>query len=244
MLRKRGRIVEKYQLAVLEDNVLMREQICSMCGEILSEAGISYEITEFSKAEELEESIKMKEFHLLILDIVLEGMSGMELAEKLRMQKNRISILFLTGYESFWKDGFRVQPIQYLLKPVDRRELKKSLIDNWELNCRSKTAVFQKGNRILKLPMQSIHYIASGMNHSVEIHQENGVETFGYTLIETEQMLANADFVRCHTSYLVNLQYVREFDKSYFRLHDGTSIPIGRKYQKNCQSAMIAYSNR
>ena len=97
---------------------------------------------------------------------------------------------------------------------------------------------------MLQLPMQSILYIASGMNHSVEIHQEDQVETFGYTLLETEQVLANAGFVRCHTSYLVNLEHVREFGKSYFRLENGTEIPIGRKYYQSCQCAMIAYANR
>ena len=70
-----------YQIAVCEDETLARESLCGMCGEILSERNISYEITPFSSAEALEGAMAAgARFDLLCLDILMGGKSGMDFA--------------------------------------------------------------------------------------------------------------------------------------------------------------------
>lgn len=72
-----------YCLAVCEDEQVIREEICGLCGEILGNAGIPYEITPFSDAEELGRFIETRGeiFDVLILDIELGSKSGMEFAK-------------------------------------------------------------------------------------------------------------------------------------------------------------------
>ena len=83
-----------YQIAVCEDETLARESLCGMCGEILSERNISYEITPFSSAEALEGAMAAgARFDLLCLDILMGGKSGMDFARQLRQRDEKISVL-------------------------------------------------------------------------------------------------------------------------------------------------------
>ena len=79
-----------YHLAVCEDNVIIREEICQLCDEILTEDKIAHKISEFSSAAELQKILDEEEecFDLLLLDIQMEGMTGMELACKLRKRES------------------------------------------------------------------------------------------------------------------------------------------------------------
>lgn len=100
-----------YCLAVCEDDLLVRKEICRYCDKILEGEGIAHQIIEYPSAEELEKAIEIdgQAFHLLILDIRLEGKSGMELAQELRNRNDETSILFITGYDEYMEQGYEVQ---------------------------------------------------------------------------------------------------------------------------------------
>ena len=234
-----------YHLAVCEDNGVIREEICQLCDEILTEDKIIHEITDFSSAAELQKVLdEGKEFFdLLLLDIQMEGMTGIELAWKLREREDRVSIIFITGYEEYLKDGYQVQPIDYLMKPIDRKRLTQAIHTDWKLNHRPKTVVLQKRGRAVRISLSSILYV-EGANHSVVFHRTDGDESFSFSMIEIEKILPMGQFVRIHNSFLVNLEHVKEIRRNYVYLDEGKPIPIGRKYYREFQEAFIHYMNR
>ena len=235
-----------YSLAVCEDDKVLREEISRLCDEILSEFRIPHEIIRFSNAEELERFLDTRGeiFDVLLLDIELGNKTGMELAKVLRAIMDRVSIIFLTGHEEYLKDGYSVQPLHFLLKPFKREELAEALHIDWELNHKSKTVFLRKGSRSLNLPAESILYAETNGNHGVRIALEDREEEFPVTLSELEQLLPQDRFVRCHKSYLVNLEHVREFSRFTFYMDNGLELLAGRKYYKKCQSAFVSYMNR
>lgn len=232
-----------YCLAVCEDEQVIREETSRLCGEILENAQIPYEITPFSDAEELGRFLEERGeiFDVLILDIELGSKSGMEFAKELRRKKDRVSIIFLTGYEKYLREGYSVQPVHFLLKPVKKGELEEALLTDWELNHRSRAVLLQKGSRSLNLPLASVFWAETGGNHNVRIVLENGEAEFPILLSELEILLPAEQFVRCHNSYLVSLAHVREFKKSTLYLDNGRELPVGRKYYKRFQEAFISY---
>ncbi len=145
--------MSKYRLAVCEDDLLIREEMCSLCRDILTEEKIEQVVTAFASAEELERVLREEgtPFDLLLLDIQMEGMNGMELARTLRERGDRVSILFVTGCEDYLREGYCVQPIHFLLKPVKREELANALRADWELNHKPKTVVLQAGGKTVSL---------------------------------------------------------------------------------------------
>lgn len=234
-----------YRLAVCEDDDTIREELSSLCQDILTQDGIEHEITAFTSADELGKLLLAENapFDLLLLDIQMEGMTGMELAQSLRRRGDRVSILFVTGCEDYLPEGYGVQPIHFLLKPVSREALAGALRTDWRLNHQPKTAALRIGGKTVSLPLAEIRYIES-YNHNIVIHQASGDRSYLLSLSEAEKQLPPGQFCRCHNSYLVNMEYVEEISRKELSLRGGIRLPIGRAYYKSLQSAFIRYLNR
>ena len=163
-----------YRLAICEDDDTIRVQLHSLCHEILTENGVEHSITDFSSAQQLNNVLKLAEennpFDLLLLDIQMEGLTGMELAQSLRQRGDRVSIIFVTGYEDYLPQGYSVQPIHFLLKPVSREALDAALRTDWQLNHKPKTAVLRIGSKTVSLPLAKIRYVESN-DHNIIVHQ-------------------------------------------------------------------------
>lgn len=235
-----------YRLAICEDDPVMRDALDKLCREILAEMDLEYEIAAFSSAEELDAAVHSENvdpFALLLLDIQLDGMSGMELARELRRRDDWVGVVFITNCEDYLREGYAVQPIQYLLKPVSREALAKAIQTDWKRNHRSKTILLRAGGKVTRLPAADVRYLES-LNHSVILHLRDGERTFSLSLTETERLLPPGLFVRCHNSFLVNLEHIEAISRTEIALRDGTRVPVGRRYYKDFQSAFIQYINQ
>ena len=237
--------MEAYRLAILEDDGVIREELCSLCRGILEEKKIDCRITAFAKARELEQALgeSASAFDLLLLDIQMEGMTGMELAKKLRREGNRVSIIFITGCDAYLPEGYEVQPIHFLLKPVNRERLAAALQTDWELNHRPKSLVLRNGARTVTLPVDRIRYIES-LNHNIIVHMGEEDRVFPMSLSEAEKRVPPGQFCRCHNSFLINLEYVAEIERTELALSTGERLPVGRTRYSSFQSAFISYINR
>ncbi|MBU3876380.1 LytTR family DNA-binding domain-containing protein [Faecalicatena sp. AGMB00832] len=241
-----GRVMQEYRLAVCEDDELVRREICRLCEEILTEERIKHIIYPYASAEELWETMTEGELQLrlLILDIEMDGMSGMELAKRLRTEENRISIIFVTGSEEYLKTGYRVQPIDYLMKPIDKERFRHALKTDWKLNQVPETVMIQSKGKTTWIKLSEILY-AESENHIVTIHLVSQREEVLYTsLKEVEKVLPTYNFARSHNSFLVNLEYVETVTRSKVCLKGGQVVPTGRMYYKEFQNALVWYMNR
>lgn len=237
----------RYSLAVCEDDEVILEKICQVCENTLTDMGIAHEIRVFSSAESLEETIESSGqiFDLLILDIELKDKTGMELARELRAKDDRVSILFVTGHEEYVLEGYEVWPVHFLLKPLNWEKLEEVLRADWNRNHNAGTVLLQKGKRKLRLRLGSVLYAETDGNHGVQIFQQDTVvDSFPISLSQLESCISDQRFVRCHNSYLVNLQHMREMNRTGFLTDQGHQIPISRKYYKICQEAFVSYINR
>lgn len=140
-------------------------------------------------------------------------------------------------------DGYSVQPIHFLLKPVSRESLAAALRTDWRLNHKPKTAVLRIGSKTVSLAMADIRYIES-YNHNIIVHQTEGDRTYFLSLTDFEKQMPRNQFCRCHNSYLVNMAYVEEIGRMELSLRGGGRLPVGRTYYKALQSAFIRYINQ
>ena len=182
-------------------------------------------------------------FDLLLLDIQMEGMTGMELAHALRERGNQVSILFLTGCADYALEGYGVHPVHFLLKPVEREALAGALRLDWERSHRSRAVVLRSGGRTVSLPTADIRYIES-INRSAVVHLTEGERSFPLTMAQMERLTPADAFARCHNSFLVNLAHVAEAGRAGVRLRDGEQLPVGRRYYQSFQTAFIRYLNQ
>jgi len=232
-----------YKVAICEDEPVILESTRALCEDILNELEVQHEISLFTSAEAVEAVLDEEgdPFHLLILDIQLEEKSGLTLAKEMYARNSEIGIVFMTSCRDFAEEGYDAHPIHFLIKPVDRTRLTEAIKIDLKRKALPKTITLNYGRKVVALPVKEIRYIES-RNHNLYICKEDDSQELRMTLSEVEALLPN-QFQRCHASYLVNLEYVREVGKSEVVLRGGTTLPISRTYSDRFATAYLRYFN-
>ena len=233
-----------YRVAVCEDEEIFRANLCAQCETVLDRLRVEHRIVSYSSADELEDALLAgEEFSLLCLDILMHGKNGMELAQELRQRDDKTSILFITSSTEFLKDGYSVRPIQYLLKPVQPDVLEEAIQTDLRLYHHSNTVTFRTRGRTLVIPTEDI-FFAESQNHGTVLHTAHGEQFLPLSLGQTEKILPDESFCRCHNSFLVNLSHIREMNGRLLYLTDDSNLSIGRRYMEEFQNRFVWYLNQ
>lgn len=181
-----------------------------------------------------------KQFDLLILDIEMGTLSGMDLAGKIREENEEIPILFITGYETYMAQGYEVSAIQYLLKPMNKDKL-FAVLDKLQKGKKIEQKMpFQTEDGMLFLKPSQIWYVEASGHYSM-MHTVDGSYQLRHSFTEVLKMLGSrTEFVHCHRSYLVNLQHVSAITRTELILDSPVKIPISRSSYKSVNQAFIA----
>ena len=180
-----------------------------------------------------------KDYAILLLDIEMGKMNGIELAKRVRSQNREIQIVFLSGYTEYLSDGYEVEALHYILKPIQTEKLFSVLnraVEKLKQNTRS--LLLNLHDEIIRIPFYEIWY-AEVMKNYITIHASEA-HTVKKTLGELEQELDDS-FFRTSRSFLVNLRYIRKITKSDVTLKDGTVIPLSRGLYDSINQAMIRH---
>jgi len=233
-----------YRLAICEDDELDRKIICEAIEEILSELQVEYHLAEFSGADQMELALKDGErFDLVCLDIYMEGKNGMELARQLREGDEDTGILFITNSQEHLKEGYKVRPLEYLYKPLEKKELVDAIRTDLKYRHRPKTVMMSQGKSMVILHLEEILYIES-RNHDAMVYQKDECQKYRISLSELERILPMEQFCRCHNSYLANIDHIKQIDRTGLKLDSGDQIPVGRRYYRDAQRKLIRFHNQ
>ncbi len=170
-------------------------------------------------------------YDLLILDIVMPGLSGIDLAARIREQDNACRIVFLTSSADFALDSYKVKAYYYLLKNQMKSEL-PALLQRAAGEIAKETAssiLIKEKHRWTRVPIGRIQY-AESSNHTVYFHLNHRETVSCYTTINAyhDVLLSDPRFVKCHKSFIVNMSYVAGLTGREFLLEGGGAVPISR----------------
>lgn len=180
-----------------------------------------------------------RDFDLLFLDIEMGGMSGVELAKKLRQTGAGLQIVFITGYMDYISEGYDVEALHYLMKPVTGEKLGEVLDRAMErLRMRERELVLALPDGIVRVPLCEIRYIEVLKNY-VTIH---GSEDYSLkkTLNELKKEL-DGSFFQIHRSYIAGLRYIKKATRTEVVLKDNTVLPLSRKLYNDLNQTLIHY---
>lgn len=179
---------------------------------------------------------------LVLLDIRVPDMLGIDVARKLREMDENVMIVFITSLTQYAIDGYSVGAFDYILKPVGYPAFSAKLARALRVLSYRKPEVIldlrtkQSGYRVSS---DAVTYIESS-GHDIYVHTgEKEIKQWG-TLGKFEALLKDAHFARCSTSYLVNLKYVQGVQKDEVMVN-GTALPISRSKRKEFLSALAQY---
>ena len=195
-------------------------------------------LSEYESAESFLFSYEEKKtIDILLLDIQMGGMDGVSLAKKIRSANREIQIIFITGYMAYIADGYDVEALHYLIKPVTDEKLNAILDRAMDKLARNERAIFiSHAGENTRIPLYEIRYIEVWHNYTT-IHAK--IEyTVKKTLGELEKELGDS-FFRVGRSGIVNLRFVQSTTRTEVHLLDGVVVPLSRGLYEALNRAMI-----
>ena len=204
-----------FRVVICEDEISQREKLKEYIQKIFDENKEELEIIEFESAEELLSSgLILKEVDIFILDIKMNGLSGMDLAKMIRKEDDRSEMIFVTSLVEYIQEGYTVRAYRYLLKPIEYKELKKHLL-NCISDIKKKNGNFIIENRegMRRIPIKEITYIEV-RKKELTIHTVDSTYYTQGSLDKIEQDFEKYNFYRCHKSYLINMEYIDSITKN------------------------------
>ena len=179
-----------------------------------------------------------KDFDIMLLDIEMPSMSGIELAKKIRLENDAVQIIFITGYIDYISEGYDVAALHYLMKPLSEDKLSE-VLNRAVLKIRKneKSLFLSISGEMLRIPIYQIKYLEVQQNY-VTVHAKKDY-TVKKTLGEFEREL-DERFYRMGRSFIVNLSCINKITKTDVFLSDGSVIPLPRGQYESLNKAFIA----
>lgn len=187
-------------------------------------------IKTFVLSQEALREIPKMDVDLVFLDIEMPHLDGLSFARKAKM--GGTEIIYTTAYQKYAKDAFKVCAFDFLLKPVDRHELVKSINRLQAKLSASSTVAFNRvtllyhkitipsTRGLLFIQIQDIVWLESDNNYTTLYMADSGSIVTSRSIGDFESLLASYNFCRIHQSVIINLQYLQE----YLRGEGGTVI--------------------
>lgn len=181
---------------------------------------------------------------VLLLDIDMPGMSGMEVASHFAQEKARTLIVFVTAHDELVYDSFKYHPFAFVRKKFLLEELRNVLKDcEKEIEGRKRHFVFQSASKTINIAESDILYFESQANY-LALCTKDGDYRLRSTMANIERELQGSDFLRIHKGFLVNLEHIKILKSDTLELDSGAKLPIGKSYSEAAKESILRYMRR
>lgn len=229
-----------WNIAIIEDEEAMSNQLVSYFAKFGKDYNESFSFAIFNNAETFLKNYK-KEYSVVLMDINLPGMNGMECVKKLREIDDTVLVVFVTNLSQFAVDGYEVKAFDFIVKPISyynfSLKLKRALshlssLNNYELIISTKDKkYFININQLIYIEIR---------NHTIIYHLANEEIKGSGTLKSLYTNLKKHHFAFCNQCYLVNLAFVKGIDDG-FLLINNEKIRIASSRKKSFMQELTAY---
>lgn len=240
------------RIAICDDEARYREMLREYCKNYFEEKCLEYELREYVSGDELWAALgktwegrdsQERPEDILLLDIEMQGMSGIRLKELLQEKRQEIRILFVTIHEEAMPEAFGRWVFGFLKKPLEYEKFQKKM-DTVMADIRDykKYVMLENTFGIQKIFLNQLQYIQAFKKYTnLFLEGELSPVISERSLRAWRELLAEEWFYPCHKSYLVNFRQVKGIKKDEILLEGGCCIPLSRRMQKEFQEQYRKY---
>ena len=230
-----------YRVAICDDSQRDAEYVLSLLTNWAKKNQIAIQTECFPSAEAfLFHYAEDNTYDILLLDVEMKNMNGIELAKRIRKDNNRAEIIFITSHFEFVGEGYEVDALHYLIKPISAEKLTQVLTKAAEkLSVEPPSVVISSDGEIVKLYESDILYAESYL-HYVTIHTKDKEYKIKENISVFESKLSD-DFYRIHRSYLVSLKHITRISRTSVNVGN-TELPLSRGKYDDINRAFIEHN--
>jgi len=153
--------------------------------------------------------------------------NGMDLAKTIRKTNNEIPIVFITGLKEYVFKSFSVAAIQYLVKPIEKKDIFDCLDRILQINKIKKYYLFKNLEQTVRIPTTDIIYIKMSSNNATMVTTKKEY-TFRKTISQILTELDDDLFVKCHKSYIINIRHIESPSRTFALMSNDKTIPLSK----------------
>ncbi|MBR5289816.1 MAG: response regulator transcription factor [Erysipelotrichaceae bacterium] len=226
------------RIACCDDDKKQLETVTSM---IVSwdQSPVVFHLDTFDEGDALISAHLKNPYDIILLDIVMPLLNGLDIAKEIRSQDKSVKIVFLTSSREFAFESYRVKASDYLLKPVVMEELRSCLLERInEISTVDRFITITNGGIHHRIILSDVEYLEAQGKH-VEISMKNGCKLKANEALNTFEKHFEGDFefFKCHRSFIINLSQVSSYSAKEITMRSHSVIPLSRNLIKEFEGA-------
>lgn len=231
------------KIAICDDDSKELAKISSILDAYILEKSILLTYKAFQSATELVSAMESEDFDILLLDILMPGLNGIQAAFEIREFDGVVKIIFLTSSPEFAVESYQVKAYNYILKPVSKEKLYHIMDELVKEEQKPQEGLTIKTQKNIAFILFSHIVFVEVMNKTLYFHLADGsVREVNSTLAAFEdKLLSRPEFVKVHRSYLVNLWHISEVSSKELITSTGKKIPISRQLYGKVRAAYMEH---
>jgi len=236
-----------FRIAICDDNKSDLSNIVNVVNNYIFMHSNKPEIkyTTFQSAVDLIATMENgQQFDLVILDILMPFLTGMDAAKEIRQFNQDIKIIFSTSSGEYAIESYAVDAYYYAIKPIEK-EMLFPLLDKiiLEIGSSAGTSILVKSKTVLTRIYTNKLEFAEVIGRTIIYHLADGtmIEAVGSMSVLEEELLSKNCFIKPHRSYIINLDYIDTLGQREIKMRSLTLVPIAKANYRTVKSAYIAY---
>ncbi len=183
-------------------------------------------------------------YNIILLDIEMPSINGIEVAQKIREIDSDVVLIFVTAYREYVYQIFETLPFRFLEKPISYDKIFEVIRDALHyVEDMKNYFFFKKGTTAYQLPTKEIYYFEAA-NRKIKINTAESEEVYyGKFKMLMEQLNQNY-FLQIHTSFIVNMDYIISFNEKNVLLSNNIALPVSLKYRANAHLEHLKFIER
>lgn len=230
------------KIAICEDEKICSDILEGYIKKWANESGIFVEIFSYSSAEQFLFALEDNTIiDILFLDIRMGKMNGIELAHELRNFGYQMQIIFTTNLKEYAFEGYNVSALNYLMKPIEYSDCLKTLNRAKKQLTTKKFYLCKTSGVMQKILYEDILYIEM-VSHDAIITTLTTTYRTRKTATSILMELNDDLFIRCHKSFIINIQHVNSISKKSITLSNGVVVDASSNYVTEVNERFIKYN--
>lgn len=230
------------RIAICDDDMAVTGVMDGMLQKIEKEEKIEMEVDVFFGGAGLWEQIQQTgAYDLIYLDIEMKDMDGITVARKIREKDPYTILIFVSAYDSYFRQLFEVEPFRFLDKPLDEKIFREYFLLAYKrISSQNERFAFRFEKRIYQLPLREIVYFESNLR-LIYIHGKDREYRFYGKLNQVQEQMEKMSryFIRIQRSYLVNYYHILSMNGREVELITGEKLPVSKEYKDRALSRYL-----
>lgn len=239
---QRESIMELCKIAICDDDITFIKVIKGQVKKSCKDFNLDVEITEYTSGEELLDAYSKNKFSLILLDIEMIGISGINVASRLHSLGQGTEIIFISGFEDYVYESIKYKPFRFIRKKYMNQELSEALQAFSVLIKRPLTNyLFSTKEGTIIWNINDIQYMEV-FQHYIYVHSKDSSIKVRGSLDKYENEFQKWGFIRIHKSYLVSCKHIYSVNPTEVILMNRMKLPLSRRKNEEVKEKFISYT--